>query len=93
MNREKKLSDWAKRWVKRRSDESASLSLSHLALTYASSLAFYGLLGWWLDRKLGWTPWLTILGVALGAVGGFVWIYREVLREEESRKKKRGSGE
>jgi F0F1-type ATP synthase assembly protein I len=49
----------------------------------------YGLGGWWLDGRLGSEPWFTILGVALGAVGGFVWVYREVMRDSAvSRNKK-----
>ena len=28
------------------------------------------LLGWWLDRRWGTSPWLLLLGTLLGAVGG-----------------------
>ena len=33
--------------------------------------------GWWLDRKLGTSPWLLLLGCAIGIVGG---LYRLVRR-------------
>jgi F0F1-type ATP synthase assembly protein I len=76
-------------WVRKRSRESGSTSLSHLGLTYALAIIMYGLGGWWLDGRLGSEPWFTILGVALGAVGGFVWVYREVMRDSAvSRNKK-----
>ena len=77
------------RWGKRilhlilgRTREASSLSLAHLGVTYAAAVVLYGLGGWWLDKKLGTLPLFTLLGVALGALGGFIWIYREVLRAE-----------
>lgn len=45
-------------------------------------MVIYAFGGLWLDGKLGTRPLFTLLGVALGAVGGFVWIYREVVRTE-----------
>ena len=27
-------------------------------------------IGWWLDRKYGWTPWGVLTGAVLGVVGG-----------------------
>ncbi len=37
-----------------------------LALTFLGM----GLIGWWLDSKLGTAPWLLIAGIVLGAAGG-----------------------
>ena len=70
-------------WVRKRSRESASASLTHLGLTYALAIILYGLGGWWLDGRLGTQPWFTLLGVALGAVGGFIWVYREVMSAQD----------
>jgi F0F1-type ATP synthase assembly protein I len=36
-------------------------------------------LGIWLDRKLGTTPWLTLVGVVIGMTGGFIGFFRTVL--------------
>jgi ATP synthase protein I len=37
--------------------------------------------GYWLDRKLGFkTPWMFLLGVALGMTGGFISFFNTVLR-------------
>ena len=33
--------------------------------------------GWWLDRKYGWTPWGTLTGAVLGIVGGMTNFLRE----------------
>lgn len=71
-------------WVRKRSRESASASLAHLGLTYALAVVVYGLGGWWLDKRLETMPWFTLLGVALGAIGGFIWVYREVMRDNNA---------
>lgn len=38
------------------------------------------LLGSYLDRKLGTSPWLTVVGVLLGTAAGFVELFRTVSR-------------
>ena len=41
-------------------------------------------LGWWLDKK--WenrTPWLTLLGAAMGMTGGFISFFRPVLGKKK----------
>jgi ATP synthase protein I len=38
-------------------------------------------LGYWLDRWLGSSPWLTMLGTLLGIAAGYVQIIR-VVRED-----------
>ena len=78
-----------RRQVGGRTRDASSLSLTHLGTTYAAAVALYGLGGWWLDRKLGTLPAFTLVGVAVGGLGGFIWIYREVIRAETlSREKK-----
>lgn len=76
-------------WVRKRSRESTSASLAHLGLTYGLAVVVYGLGGWWLDKRLGSGPWFTLLGVALGAVGGFIWVYKEVMRSSDTSDSKR----
>jgi ATP synthase protein I len=36
--------------------------------------------GWWLDGKLGTTPWLMVAGAVLGIGGGMTVFFRAVLR-------------
>ncbi len=38
------------------------------------------LLGSYLDRKLGTSPWLVVAGVTLGTAAGFVELFRTVSR-------------
>ena len=55
-------------------------------LAYAAALAlffsvltFFGL-GWFLDRWLGTSPWLVVVGIILGACLGFYEFYRLISR-------------
>jgi F0F1-type ATP synthase assembly protein I len=38
------------------------------------------LLGSYLDRKMGTSPWLVVVGVLLGTAAGFVGLFRTVSR-------------
>ena len=46
-------------------------------IAYAAAVALFaavvgmGLIGWLLDRWLGTSPWLLVVGLVLGAVAGF----------------------
>ncbi len=59
-----------------------------LGLRFAASALLFGFLGHWLDGKLHTTPIGLIVGVMLGGVGGFVYIYRTVMRLTEEEKKR-----
>jgi F0F1-type ATP synthase assembly protein I len=41
-------------------------------------LGFYG--GRWLDRLLGWSPWLTLAGAALGVLAGLYVFFSPLFR-------------
>ncbi len=48
------------------------------------SVVVFTVLGIWLDRK--WehrTPWLTLLGAAVGMAGGFISFFRTVLGKKK----------
>lgn len=45
-------------------------------LQLAASVVAGMLLGGYLDEKLGWSPILTIVGIALGFIGGLVNLVR-----------------
>ncbi len=54
-----------------------------LAATVIGGLLF----GSWLDKKFGTDPWLTLVGILLGAIGGFYNLIR-LLTWKQSRKQK-----
>ena len=64
-----------------------------VGLQFAASIIVFLLAGQWLDRRLGTAPWLLIVGVFLGAGGGFYSMYRKLMaaqaREEAARKARR----
>jgi ATP synthase protein I len=49
-----------------------------LGLQLAAVVGVFTYAGWWLDRRLGTTPWLTLVMVFVGAGGGLYSIYRKV---------------
>lgn len=51
------------------------------AFQYGISIVLCSLIGYWLDKWLGTNNILLILGVFLGAVGGFVNLLRAVNRK------------
>ena len=54
----------------------AELSSVGMALVLATVIGLAG--GYYLDRWLGTTPWLTMIGLGLGIVAGFVNLFRSV---------------
>lgn len=52
--------------------------LAEVGLRFASVLVLSALGGWWLDGKLGWTPWLTLIGTAAGFAAGLTWLILRV---------------
>ena len=52
--------------------------------------------GWWLDRKYGWSPWGVLTGAILGIVGGLTNFLREARAltrsTPESNRPDRGNG-
>jgi ATP synthase protein I len=44
------------------------------------------LLGWWLDKKLGTTPWLLLAGSVIGATAGMIAFIRTALAADKKTK-------
>jgi F0F1-type ATP synthase assembly protein I len=57
-----------------------------LGLQFAASLALFGAIGWWIDRRLSTRPWIFILGLFLGAALAFVSLLRAVPSTARGRK-------
>ncbi|HEU4368650.1 MAG TPA: AtpZ/AtpI family protein [Methylomirabilota bacterium] len=58
------------------------LSTIGLALVIATVIGLAG--GYYLDRWLGTSPWLTLIGLLLGIAAGFVNLFRSVKRAERN---------
>ena len=49
-----------------------------LGFQLAASIALFALGGWWLDERLGSSPWLLLLGVFAGFGGGLYSLLKKV---------------
>jgi F0F1-type ATP synthase assembly protein I len=49
-----------------------------VGLQFAGTFLATGALGWWLDGKFGTSPWLLLVGIFLGAGGGFYSLVLQV---------------
>jgi ATP synthase protein I len=56
------------------------LSTIGITLVVATVIGLAG--GYYLDRWLGTSPWLTLIGLLLGIAAGFVNLFRSVKRAE-----------
>ena len=61
-----------------------TLSASSVGLELGLSVVFGVLFGRWLDGKLGTTPWMMLLFLALGLVAGFRSVLRAVGRADRA---------
>ena len=56
------------------------LNLMTVGTTLVACIVLGYLLGSYLDRKIGTSPWLVVVGVLLGTAAGFVGLFRMVSR-------------
>jgi ATP synthase protein I len=59
----------------------AELSSIGMTLVLATVIGLAG--GYYADRWLGTSPWLTLIGLVLGIVAGFVNLFRSVRAAEQ----------
>ena len=57
---------------------SSGAEFAGVGLQLGATLGLSAWLGYWLDRKFGTLPWMTIVLVFLGASAAFYSIYRRV---------------
>jgi F0F1-type ATP synthase assembly protein I len=59
-------------------------------LRFAGGTVLFLLVGLWLDRKLGTSPLLTLVGALLGAFLGGLSMYRELMADQANKPTWRG---
>lgn len=65
-------------------DQNRWMALSTLGFEFIFAVLIPGAVGWWIDRKLGSTPWVMIAGGLFGFGAGFFLLMRAV--KESARK-------
>ncbi len=60
-------------------DRRRSLRLAGVGLEFAGAVLGLTLVGYWVDRHFGTTPWAVIVGAAVGLIGGMYNLLRETL--------------
>lgn len=58
----------------------ALIDLGYLGFSMGGMVAAGALLGYWLDRRLGTTPWLTLTGTLVGMAAGMFYVVVQVQR-------------
>ena len=49
-----------------------------IGVQFALAILVFVYAGVWLDKRFGSTPWFTLIGVFVGATGGFYSMYRKI---------------
>jgi F0F1-type ATP synthase assembly protein I len=49
-----------------------------IGVQFAATILVFVFAGVWLDRRIGASPWFTLIGVFVGATGGFFSMYRKI---------------
>jgi F0F1-type ATP synthase assembly protein I len=63
-----------------------------LGLQLAISVVVFFFAGRWLDGQFDTSPWLMIVGLLIGTVGGFIQFFRMVAALERKQDREKGSG-
>ncbi len=57
-----------------------------IGIDFLATIGAAGLIGWGLDRWLGWTPYGIVVGITLGFVAGTVRLIQRLGRDDPPRK-------
>lgn len=57
-----------------------------LGIEMAASVLIGTFIGYWIDKWLGTSPWILIIGFVFGAAAGFRNLYRFISREDRDKK-------
>jgi F0F1-type ATP synthase assembly protein I len=85
-------------WIEKLADRSAGLpgsestekdsgksawSYAGKGLQFAVTTALFALIGWYADRRFGWTPWGMIGFSVVGFIGGLYLLIKEALNDQK----------
>jgi ATP synthase protein I len=79
MSSDKRFPDWVRH--------------SGVGLELAGAVAGFTLIGYWIDRHYGTSPWGLVVGLVLGIVGGLYNFVREALQATREAQREDRDGE
>jgi F0F1-type ATP synthase assembly protein I len=79
MSADKRFPDWVRH--------------SGVGLELAGAVAGFTLIGYWIDRHYGTSPWGLVVGLVLGIVGGLYNFVREALQATREAQREDRDGE
>ena len=65
-------------------DAKSAWRYAGVGLQFAATTALFTLMGYGLDRKMGWSPWGTVGLTMVGLIGGLYLLIKEALRDNET---------
>ena len=68
--------------------EKSAWRYAGIGLQFAATTGLFALMGYAVDRKMGWTPWAMVALTMLGIVGGLYLLIKEALRENRPPEKR-----
>src|SRR5436190_21751683 len=57
-------------------------SLAGVGLQIGVGVGLGCVVGWWLDKKFGWSPWGIVVGAMLGLASGMYLMIKETLKKQ-----------
>jgi len=67
----------------------SSWSYAGTGIQFAATTALFVLMGWYVDRKMGWFPWATVGFTMLGLIGGLYLLIKDAIKDNSDAPKSR----
>jgi F0F1-type ATP synthase assembly protein I len=58
-------------------------SLAGVGLQIGVGVGLGCVVGWWLDKRYGWSPWGVVIGAMLGLASGMYLLFKEALKKQD----------
>ncbi|HEX2252404.1 MAG TPA: AtpZ/AtpI family protein [Thermoanaerobaculia bacterium] len=72
--------------------DSSGMRFAGIGFELVAAVGALMLMGWWIDRHFGTTPWALVIGAVVGLIGGMYNLVREALGATRPGPARSGSG-
>ena len=70
--------------------EKTSWSYAGMGIQFAGTTLLFTLMGVYLDRRFGWSPWATVVLSMVSVIGGLYLLIKEMIQQDAPKKKSGG---